>query len=523
MKVLLINSNRKGDMLAAAPIGLCYVASAVEAAGHTVTVLDLCFSGKNALKEVERTIRSFTPQVIGVSVRNIDNVNMMHPITYLSETLELLERIRELTRGPIVVGGSAVSLAPEAVLKFLKADYVVVSDGEKPFTTLLEFLEQGRDDFQVPGVGRLLDGKFSLIPPEFNQFKSLGPDIGRWVDTSAYRKIGAAYNIQTKRGCRHRCVYCTYNRSLEGIQLRLRDPVDVVDEIEEVLIKYRPNTFEFVDSVFNDPLDHSLSILEEIVRRPWKARFTAMGVHPRGLDKKYLDLMWSAGFRSLMITPESASDVMLSSYRKGFTSEHVHKAAEALNKSGFAAWWFFMIGGPGETNETLQTSLDFVLKNLQKQGRAATHVAQFFIGVRLYPGTALWNLATKSGFVNGSTNPLDQAWYVSEDLDLDQAVSQMFDAAAICPEIYLGFDEKMLSFSRIIAGVCRVLHLPGPYWKYMRFGNVIGIKVGIRFMFKPLDTAALIRKALVRQSYSGKLVTGFSDSLVELNGQFSRL
>ncbi|MGC8659217.1 MAG: B12-binding domain-containing radical SAM protein [Desulfomonilaceae bacterium] len=523
MKVLLINSNRKGDMLAAAPIGLCYVASAVEAAGHDVQVLDLCFAGKKAFKQVERAITSFAPQVVGVSVRNIDNVNMLHPISYLSDTLEVVEKIRELTRCPIVIGGSAVSLAPEAVFRFLDADYIVVSDGEKPFTALLELLERGITDFEIPGVGRLVDGKFGLTRPEFDRFKSLGPDIGRWIDTSSYRKIGAAYNIQTKRGCRNRCIYCTYNQSLEGGQLRLRDPVEVVDEIEEALIKYRPHTFEFVDSVFNDPLDHSVSILEEISRRPWKARFTAMGVHPRGLDKRYLDLMWNAGFRSLMITPESVSDVMLSSYRKGFTSEHVRKAAEALNKSGFAAWWFFMIGGPGETNQTLQTSLDFVLKNLRKQGRRVTHVAQFFIGVRIYPGTALWDLAKQSGFVNKATDPLEQTWYISEDLDLDEAIDQMFSAAAVCPEIYLGFDEKVLSFSTIIAGVCRFLHLPGPYWKYMRIGNVLGIRTGIRFMFKPSDAASLIRAALVKQSYSGKLVKGAGDALVQLNRKFSGL
>ena len=116
-------------------------------------------------------------------------------------------------------------------------------------------------------------------------------------------------------------MYCTYNQSLEGARLRLRNPIDVVDEIEDALKKYGPDTFEFVDSVFNDPVDHSMSILEEIIKRPWKARFTAMGVHPRGLDKQYLALMWRAGFRSLMITPESVSDTMLANYSKGLKAK----------------------------------------------------------------------------------------------------------------------------------------------------------------------------------------------------------
>ena len=87
MKVLLINSNRKGDMLAAAPIGLCYVATAVEAAGHRVKVLDLCFSGKKIVSDTRNAIQSFKPETIGVSVRNIDNVNMLHPISYLRDAV----------------------------------------------------------------------------------------------------------------------------------------------------------------------------------------------------------------------------------------------------------------------------------------------------------------------------------------------------------------------------------------------------------------------------------------------------
>jgi radical SAM superfamily enzyme YgiQ (UPF0313 family) len=514
MRVLLINSNRKGDMLAAAPIGLCYVASAVESAGHSVKTLDLCFAGKRVFSEVSNLVRSFAPDVVGVSVRNIDNVNMLHSISYLPDVAGLMEHLRLVTASPVVIGGSAASLAPEAILRFLKADYIVVSDGEEPFQRLLKCLDSHKAPSEIPGVGMMVNGSFHLTPPSLNGFNGKAPDIGRWVDTSLYRKIGASYNIQAKRGCRRRCIYCTYNQSLEGAHLRLRDPVDVVDEIEDALKKYRPNCFEFVDSVFNDPVGHSRAILEEIVRRPWKALFTAMGVHPKGLDREYLDLMWRAGFRSLMITPESASDKMLNAYRKGFTKQDVLDAANALNRTAFAVWWFFMIGGPGETNDTLKESLDFVLTNLQKKGRAATHVAQFFLGVRLYPGTALWKMAQEQGFVNGTPDPLEQAWYLSEELNLDGAWSQMLDAAAICPEVYLGFDERVLAFSRTIVAVCRLLRLKGPYWKYMRFGNVIGIKTGIRFMFKPRDVSGLIRKALIRQSYSGPLLGKFQDHLV---------
>jgi radical SAM superfamily enzyme YgiQ (UPF0313 family) len=224
------------------------------------------------------------------------------------------------------------------------------------------------------------------------------------------------------------------------------------------------------------------------------------------LDRAFLDLMWRAGFRSFMITPDSASNRMLHNYGKGFTTDDVVRSAEAINQTSFAAWWFFMIGGPGETNESLQESLDFALRYLQKNGRSVTHIAQFFTGVRIYPGTRLWNIAMSEGLVNADIDPLEQLWYVSEDLDLELAVDQMNEAASQYPEIYLGFDERILSFSRVAAPIFKLLKLPKPYWRYFRAANRFGLSTGIRFMYRPSDMAGMIRRALKRQGYDGRLL-----------------
>ncbi len=508
LRILLINTNRKGDLLAAPPLGLCYVAGAAEAAGHEVRMLDLCFAANNLRKLLSRNIRSFEPQIIGLSIRNVDNVNMLHPVSYLPEIVRITGYIREITSVPLVVGGSGASLMPANVLKLLGADFIVVADGEDSFARLIKAIETGESTDNIPGVGRMITGKFHLTEPRLAKFNSGSPDLGRWIDTRPYQKIGSSYNIQTKRGCRQHCIYCTYNQSLEGNSLRLRSPVDVVDEIEEALFKYHPKTFEFVDSVFNDPREHSIAILEEILRRHWKASFTAMGMHPRKLDAEYLALMWRAGFRSFMITPESASDAMLKSYKKGFTRDDVVHAAEAINRTSFAAWWFFMIGGPGETNKTLQDSLDFGLNYLQKQGRPVTHVAHYFLGVRIYPGTALWDIALKEGFVSSVADPLESLWYLSEDLDLESAVNQMTHAASLCPEVYLGFDERVLVFSRAAVFLFKCLGFPGPYWRYFRVMNSFGLSTGIRFMYRPPDMAAMLKASLKRQGYAGRLLGG---------------
>ncbi|MCA1960660.1 MAG: cobalamin-dependent protein, partial [Desulfomonile sp.] len=345
MRVLLVNSNLKDDFLAAPPLGICYVARAAAAAGQDVRVLDLCFQ-RRVDRALGRAIREFAPDVVGVSIRNIDNANMLRPVAYLPEARRIVKHIRELTHAPVVLGGSGASLNPEGVLQFLEADFVVASEGERAFVELLKAIETGAAPGGIPGVGTMTGGEFYLTPPVAGDFPAGSTNLGSWIDMRPYQRMGSSYTIQTKRGCPKQCIYCTYGRLIEGNAIRYRSPSDVVDEIEEALARHKPETFEFVDSVFNEPREHSLAIMEEIIRRPWKARFTAMGVSPQDLNREFLELMWRAGFTSFMITPESASPAMIKNYRKGFDPDDVVHAAEALVGTRFTAMWYFLIGGP---------------------------------------------------------------------------------------------------------------------------------------------------------------------------------
>lgn len=495
MRVLLINSNLRDDLFAAPPIGLCYVASATEAAGHEVTVLDLCFK-RNVFKEIDAAIEACSPDVVGVSIRNLDNVNMLYPVSYLLDAKRVLDRVRKMTNVPIVIGGSSAGLSPGEILRQLGADFVVVSDGEKSFVDLLACIEQGRSPESVPGVAMMVDGRSHLCSPRLRDFSVERPQLGKWVDLRPYQKMGSSIGIQTKRGCRQRCIYCTYNQVLEGNILRLRSPRDVVDEIEEALRKYDTESFEFVDSVFNDPQEHCTEILEEIVKRPWRARFTAMGVNPKGLDHRFLQLMRRAGFTSLMITPESASPTMIRNYRKGFTIDDVIHAAEAVNKSRFMSMWFFLVGGPGETNETLQESLDFTLKYLKQDNGPFFKMINYFLGIRVYPGTRLWDIAYREGLVTEQSDALQPLWFLSNEIDLEHAIRQMIAAAAECPQMISGLDERYLVLSRIVAFISTLFHLNKPYWNILTYANRVLRKPALHFSFSAETIARVLRDRL---------------------------
>src|SRR5690242_6880008 len=113
MKVLLINPNREQVPWPALPVGLCTVASATARAGHDVSVLDLAFS-KQPRRDTLQRVRREEPDVIGITVRNIDNCNFERPHFYLPEIRdEVVRSVREAApNAKVVLGGAAVNVSP---------------------------------------------------------------------------------------------------------------------------------------------------------------------------------------------------------------------------------------------------------------------------------------------------------------------------------------------------------------------------------------------------------------------------
>lgn len=510
MRVLLINSNLKDDVLAAPPIGLCYVATAADMAGHEIQVLDLCFR-RRPLQDLDAALRDFEPQVVGVSVRNIDNVNMLYPTSYLPMVRKIVRRIRERSDATIVIGGAGASINPEHVCRYLEADYVVVSEGERSFVSLLRALEDGTGADDLSGVGYIRGDRFRYVRARLQDFPLGNPDLGKWIDVKPYSRIGSSYSIQTSRGCRHRCVYCVYP-VIEGHQIRWRSPSDVVDEIEDAHGRFGAQEFEFVDSVFNESQDHAAAILEEVIRRSLKVGLTAMGISPRGLDSQFLDLMWRAGFRSFMLSPESASEELMKNYGKNLDKDDIVRAAEAINRTRMTTLWYFLLGGPGETNDTLQETLDFVLHYLKKETHPPYHNVNMFLGIRIYPGTVLWNRALKEEMVSAKADPIEQCWYISHGLDLNRAIRQMREAAAVCPELHLGSDEGYMALSKVVAFFGELLGMPKPYWRHIWGLNRLLMKFGLRSFLGTRDMEGVVKNALVRQGYRGPHLAGFSSS-----------
>lgn len=472
-RVLLVSTNRERQPYPVVPNGLACVASALEGVGHDVRFADLCFS-RDAVKSATDAARTFRPDIIGVSVRNIDNSDAIALKHYTPEARDILRALRRTSPGAkIIAGGAAFGVAPEALFRDLDVDYAVAGDGERASVALVAAMTAGSPVESMPGVVRDRDGVVVFTPPgEEADLDSLpSPSLHRWIDLARYQRHGATIPIQTKRGCVYKCVYCTY-RNVEGWGYRTRDPERVADEIEELAREAHIRHFDFVDSTFNSPPGHALQVCEAIERRKLDVQLDTTNFTPAVAPAELLGAMRAAGFRSLGITAESASDAVLEKLEKGFTAAKVREVAERVEKHGLRTLWIFLVGGPGETPETVEETLAFARWRLERGD--AVYVT---VGLRIYPGTTLHRIAIAEEVVPADSSLLDPAFYFSRELSFDATVSRLKSFAADHPRFMFSADSRSVVLP-YLTRAASVLNLPRPHWRYMGLFQRVSRAVG---------------------------------------------
>jgi radical SAM superfamily enzyme YgiQ (UPF0313 family) len=472
-RVLLVSTNRERQPYPVVPNGLACVASALDAAGHDVRFVDLCFA-RDPIRRAREAAVSFRPDIVGVSVRNIDNSDAIALQHYTPEARQVLHSLRVAApQARIVAGGAAFGVAPEALFRDLAVDYAVAGDGERASVALIDALSSGKAVEGIPGVVREQNGRVVFTPPGENaDLDSLPPpSLHRWIDLARYQRHGATIPIQTKRGCVYKCIYCTY-RNVEGWGYRTRDPELVTDEIEELKSKAGIHHFDFVDSTFNSPPGHALQVCEAITRRQLRVQLDTTNFTPAAASAELLRAMKVAGFRSLGITAESASDPVLEKLEKGFNAAKVREVAERVESHGIKTLWIFLVGGPGETRHTLEETLHFARWRLIR-GDAV----YLTVGLRIYPGTTLHRIAIAEGTVPAGSALLDPTFYFSSQLQFDKTVLRLKQFSADHPRFMFSADSRSVVLP-YLTRAASVLHLPRPHWQYMGLFQRVARAIG---------------------------------------------
>ena len=379
------------------PFGLDLIAGHLRNYGHTVT-LDYPFLPEPDLEtNLTRIIRNTNPDFIGLGLRNLDTTLSCEPrgdyagpdyrtFYFLPSVERIVGFIRVLLpRVPIIIGGGAFTVSPQAVLRRLDLRYGIVGEGAEP---LRRFIEAWPDEKQVAKVPNLIYGNgdgFSANPRLPFTFEEHSPPLQR------ARKFNYAYEtagmpVQVKRGCNRDCSYCV-EPLIEGRQFVFRDPDAVIEELRYIADTHsQVRRIFFVDTEFNIPdLDYAALLVRKIIASRLHERFHFSSQFlPHPLDRGFAKLLAEAGF-SIILTCDSFAGSVLANNHTPYRRKHIIEALELCGRFGLDCSINLIFGLPGETHATI----DQTLETIRKYPADGLRSYECTFGGRVYQGTPL--------------------------------------------------------------------------------------------------------------------------------------
>jgi len=384
-RILLVNFNAYDQPYPVYPLGLAYIEAALRLDGHVTEIWDVVPPGES----LEQAVVRFQPDFIGLSMRNIDNAQSHNPRSFTLDLLDCVARLRAISTVPLILGGSGFSIFPEEIFGHSGVDFGIVGEGETAIRRLVRALRGGGEALgEIAGLMfRGADGAVVKVAglngvAAFSEIPHHDP-----VRLLAYANEGSPIGLQTQRGCPLNCCYCTYPL-IEGKRSRFRPAGEVAKELARLAEAGLRQVF-FVDSVFNTNNNHVVEVCEAILRADVKINWECFLRPSNGITRELLELMQRAGLNHIEFGSDSLSDPVLRHYGKSFQFEEIRRVSELAGDLKIRHTHFIIFGGPGETPETMEESI----------ARSATlPKAMFFatIGMRVYPGTPLWQIVTSN-------------------------------------------------------------------------------------------------------------------------------
>jgi anaerobic magnesium-protoporphyrin IX monomethyl ester cyclase len=328
-------------------LGIAYVASSLRAAGHDVSLLD----GKLdhlTVDEIVTRVRNEPPELVGITCMTVE-----YP-----RAVEIARRVKlDDPDLPTVVGGAHVNaVGRQALVEGADFDFACIGEGEYVARELADALERGEDPGDIPGLvsrrgGKVVTAPQRPPPEDYDALPFPAWDLFRPVKTLP---------LITHRGCPFQCVFCGHN---SGFKPRYRTPANVLQEIEEILERYKPERIRIEDETFGLHMGRTKAILEGIIEAGLhrRVRFSAQTRVDR-VDEEFIRMLKTANFETLELGVESGNPEMLLAIQKGITLDQVEFAVALAKAHGLRVWCKFILGHPNETRETVRDTINFIAK-----------------------------------------------------------------------------------------------------------------------------------------------------------------
>jgi len=414
VKILLVNTNRY-KLLCSPPIGLAYLVPFLKEGGHKIELLDLKFSSR-PLDDIENVINNIKPDIAGISIRllnNYDMTNIVNPLPEIKKYVELIYSRNIIT----VLGGTAFSILPQEILRYMKADYGIIGQGEKSFRQLVDSLSLHEDFSFISGLVWRKNGIITENPIVNDGLNNdVIPDwscINLRKHVAILSFVGAG-SVVTKIGCPNNCIYCI-DPYLLGKKQRFRQFETIIKEIKIIKKVHKVNLIHFADTCFNIPLDWAKRLLKTIIDHKLNIHFSSAVVPTNNhFDEEFFELYKKAGGQMVVIGTESFSSTMLRNYRKPFCINDIEHCGKLANKYKIPFFIELLIGGPGENEHTVKESMAF-LEYIDYS------FIVYGIGVRITPHTEIYKIAKKDDLIKDQDELIYPKFYVSKELDIQWA------------------------------------------------------------------------------------------------------
>lgn len=413
-KVLLIFPHRisikgfKEDL--APPLGIAYIAAFLEKAGYNVKILDVeaeDFYHREEVggeyiqiglsyEEIEKRIRTFSPDVVGVSCLLS---------TQFDSTYKICKLTKKINKNIVtIVGGEHPSSLPEESLQKNYIDFVIIGEGEYSTLSLLEAIKEGKGMSQIDGIG-FKKGENIVIKPKTKFIENLDElplPARHLLPMETYFKINMPQSstslkspntsIMTSRGCTANCIFCATTR-FWGNKHRTRSIEKVLGEMEYLKKEYGIKELQFIDDNLTLNKEWAIKLFNGMIERKLNLLWTTpQGIALWSLDEELLKKMKESGCYDITLTIESGDSKVLNQIiRKPLKLEKIEPLVKAARKLGLIIKGYFIIGFPGETKEQMQKTLDFAKK-------LKLDAAGIFIATPL-PGTDLYRICKEKDYL----------------------------------------------------------------------------------------------------------------------------
>lgn len=417
MKILLVippllKEDRYGRDLEKAgptsePLGLAYIAAYLERKNYSVTILDTLALNWDKTK-VESYLKENHFEIIGVQILTPMYIRAQ-------EILKIIKRVSPESR--IVCGGAHVTIMPESTMKEnIEIDYGIIGDGEETMAEFVDAITNNKPLEHIKGIiYRASNGELKRTPARdfkdnLDEFplpaRHLLPMDKYKPSVTYYRRL-PSYIMITSRGCPYQCSYCC---RIAGKKFRSHSLQRVFDEIDILINKYHAKEIIFRDDSFTLNNKFVVELCNEMIKNGYHKRikWTCM-TRVNLVTYDLLRLMKKAGCWSIHYGVESGNQRLLDIINKGITLEDSKNALNWTRKAGIETKAFFMLGLPTETKGESIKTINFA-KEIDPDW------AQFTITTP-YPGTELYEMAKKKGYIKSFKWEHYQSWAGFTDND----------------------------------------------------------------------------------------------------------